>query len=373
MNHTAIDIIGEKKCTGCAGCFNVCSFNAIEMKLSEEGFYKPIINKNKCTSCGMCSKSCPVIKFENTNYDIDKIKVYAGFTLDEQIRKESSSGGLFSEIANLIIEQKGVVFGAGWDESMTVNHVPVSSMEDVYKLRSSKYVQSNIQDTYKKINKFLEEGYKVLFVGVPCQVAALNNIVKNKSNLLTVDLVCHGVPSLKVFQKYLEGISKGQKINYFTFRDKGLGWSKYSTKAEMENGKEYSSITKEDPFFHGFICDLYLNTSCYDCRFSQIPRTGDITLGDFWKIPEELMDERGVSVIISNNAKGENIIKELEKQKKIKLIEQPLSSATLGNPRIENGHLRMREQRKECLKDIQNESFEYIYEKHIKKLIRYVY
>lgn len=373
MSLTAISTIGYENCTGCAGCFNVCGFNAIKMELSEEGFYKPIINPDKCTNCGQCNESCPVINFKNNNFEKDKIKTYAGFTLDKQIRKESSSGGVFSEIADYMIKQKGVVFGAAWNENMTVSHVPVFNTEDIKKLRSSKYVQSDIQGTYNQINKLLGKGFKVLFAGVPCQVAALKNVAGDNADLLMVDLVCHGVPSLKVFKKYLESISEGCKISKFTFRDKSLGWSKYSTKATLENGSEYSSITKEDPFFHGFICDLYLNTSCYNCKFSKLPRTGDITLGDFWKIPQELMDEKGVSVILTNNEKGENVIKELEKQKKIKTIEQPLSSATLGNPRIENGNLRMREQREECLMDIQNKNFEYIYEKYIKKLKRYVY
>lgn len=372
MKNCAIDNIEQKKCTGCFGCFNSCKIGAISMEISKEGFYYPVIDKEKCTSCGKCNDNCPVISFSSSNYDRNNIKTYAGYTLDEAIRMESSSGGIFSELANYVLEQDGVVFGAKWDGNIKVNHRKATDKEGLKELRSSKYIQSNIGFAYKEVLEELSKGKKVLFVGVPCQVAALKTFTKSV-NLITVDLVCHGVPSMKVFESYLKSRSKNNKISSVNFRDKSKGWSKYCTKINFEDGSEYSKITREDPFFHGFICDLYLNLSCYDCKFAAVPRGGDITIADFWKINEELMDERGISLILVNNKKGERIIEELTKNNKIKVFEKSLKDALKGNPRIENGHLRIRDKREECLKAIEKESFEEISAKYIINLKRYVY
>lgn len=372
MVNCAISNIGEEKCTGCFGCFNSCNLGAISMEISEKGFYYPLVNEEKCTSCGKCNNNCPVINFQSTNYDKNNIKVYAGYTLDEDIRMESSSGGVFTELANYVLEQGGAVFGAKWNKNIKVNHSKVYTKQGLKELRSSKYIQSNIGFAYKDVIEELNKNKKVLFVGVPCQVAALKTFTKNE-NLITVDLVCHGVPSMKIFESYLKGISKNNKINSINFRDKSKGWSKYCTKINFEDGSEYSRITREDPFFHGFICDLYLNLSCYDCKFASIPRVGDITIADFWKIGQELMDERGVSLILANNEKGEGIVEKLALGNRIKIFEKSLEDALEGNPRIENGHLSMRNKRKECLRDIQKESFETISEKYIINLKRYVY
>ncbi|WP_411681472.1 Coenzyme F420 hydrogenase/dehydrogenase, beta subunit C-terminal domain [Clostridium thailandense] len=372
MKNSAIDEIGQEKCTGCFGCFNSCNVGAISMEISKEGFYYPLINDGKCVSCGKCNNNCPVISFKSDNYDKDKIKAYAGYTLDEDIRMESSSGGIFSELANYVLEQYGVVFGAKWNKNIKVNHSKVCNKQDLKELRSSKYVQSNIGNVYKNVLEELDRNKKVLFVGVPCQVAALKTFTQSES-LIAVDLICHGVPSMKVFESYLQSKSRNKKVNSVNFRDKSKGWTKYCTKISFEDGSQYLKITREDPFFHGFICDLYLNSSCYDCKFASIPRSGDITIADFWQIDEELMDERGISLILTNNEKGENIIKELVKNNKIEIFEKTLEDALKGNPRIKNGHLRMRDKREECLRNIEEEGFEEISKKYIVNLKRYVY
>lgn len=372
MNNI-IKVIKDKKCTGCFGCYNSCTFNAIKMKISNEGFYTPEIDLNKCTYCENCTKHCPVLNnSRNTNYNVKNLKVYAGFSLDNSIRKESSSGGIFSELALYVLNNNGNVYGAAWDKDLTVRHQKCEQICDLPKLRSSKYLQSNIGTTYKSVIKDLKQNKKVMFVGVPCQVAALKTFI-DSPNLLTVDLVCHGVPSVKVFKKYLDYISKGEKIKSFTFRNKEKGWSNYSTKAIMENGKEYNCITKQDPFFHGFICDLYLNLSCYNCKFAAIPRVGDITIADFWKISDDSMDEKGVSLILENNQKGARILEKLKYDNKIKLYPKTLAEAEAGNPRLKSGKLRIRDNRYKCIHDIDYSDFEEINKKYIKNLIRNVY
>lgn len=371
MSQIAWKLAQPEKCTGCFACYNSCMRNAISMRLDSEGFYKPEIDYDMCSNCGNCSRACPVISFNNSN--CSEPKVYAGFSNDDHIRAESSSGGIFSEIAKMVIEKRGIVYGAAWGEDLKVYHTSADNTEKLKILRSSKYIQSNIGYNYKKAVNDIKSGKKVLFTGVPCQIAALKKMIPDNENLILVDVLCHGVPSYKVFQKYIQSKAGNEKVISFTFRDKSKGWTNYSTRFILKNGREYNCITKEDPFFHGFICDLYLNKSCYNCRFSRLPRVGDITIGDFWKITEDLFDERGVSVILVNNEKGESIINNLKEEGKITLFEKTLTSAASGNPRIESGYLRMRDQREECLNSLDKSNFDEVYDKYIKNLKRYVY
>ncbi|WP_125152417.1 coenzyme F420 hydrogenase/dehydrogenase beta subunit N-terminal domain-containing protein [Clostridium rectalis] len=191
---TAIEKIGYDKCTGCFGCYNVCDFNAIEMKLDKLGFYYPKIYKSKCTNCNKCYNVCPIIICNKENRDINKLKVYGAHSLDENIRKISSSGGISTELGRYILRDNGVVFGVAWNKDFLVHHIEIREEKDIFKIIGSKYIQSNVLDTYEKIYKITnEEKKKVLFIGLPCQVAALKNIVNN-NNLITVDLICHGVP-----------------------------------------------------------------------------------------------------------------------------------------------------------------------------------
>ena len=371
MGDIMVKLASDGECTGCFACYNACTRKAVIMKLDAEGFYKPEIDYDKCSSCGNCSRACPVMSFNNNNSS--EAKVYAGFSNDDSIRAESSSGGIFSEIARMIIENDGIVYGAAWGKDLKVYHTSASSMDELKLLRSSKYIQSNIGYSYREAANSLKSGKKVLFTGVPCQIAALKKMIPDNENLILVDVLCHGVPSYKVFEKYIQSKAGNEKVVLFTFRDKSKGWSKYSTRIVLQSGREYNCITKEDPFFHGFICDLYLNKSCYNCRFSRLPRVGDVTIGDFWRISEDLFDERGVSVILVNNDKGERVINNLKTKGNINLFEKTLASAVAGNPRIESGHLRMRDRRQDCLDLLDKGDFDEIYEKYIKDLKRYVY
>jgi coenzyme F420-reducing hydrogenase beta subunit len=370
MSVTAIDIIGKERCTGCFGCANACKFDAIEMKLSEDGFYFPKVDSNKCINCGLCQKKCPVLNFNSSNFNGDDIQTFAAFSTNDDVRFISSSGGVFTEIAEELISEGGIVYGACWTKGLSVKHTYAASKHELSGMRSSKYIQSNLNTVYRDIDKLIAEGKKVLFTGTPCQVAAIK-MITNSERLFTLDVVCHGVPSKLVFDEYIKYISKGKRTVSFNFRDKSSGWSKYKSKACFEDGGVYECVTRNDPFFHGFICDLYSNLACYNCKFCAVPRCGDITLGDFWKVPQELMDERGVSVVLANNMRGLELLTKISDKQRIKLYKRGLNEAIHGNPRIHDGFLNMRNKRGEILKTIKRNGFEYINEKYIRSTDRY--
>lgn len=202
MKKVAFKEIGKDKCTGCSLCMNVCPYDAIKMELDEEGFLFPIIDNNKCINCGICYDNCPIIHTENKNWEHPKS--YAAFSKDEEILKKSSSGGVFSEISKKIIEANGKVYGVAWNyDGLYVYHKSVENIQGLNELRGSKYLQSFMKTTYKDIKKDLNNDKKVLFVGTPCQVAAVNNYIQSE-NLFTIDLICHGVPSLTIFRSYIK-------------------------------------------------------------------------------------------------------------------------------------------------------------------------
>lgn len=300
MGEPAINIIGYDNCTGCFGCYNACHLNAIEMKYDEEGFYKPYI-LSSCVDCGQCEKACPVIEIENNN---KCEKAYAAWSNDNKILLNSSSGGIFSELAIEILNENGVVYGVSW-ENGEVKHKRIEKIEDLKELRGSKYLPSFVGNSYKNVINDLKNNKKVLFSGTPCQIAALNKIVKN-DKLITVDLICHGMPSHKAYEKYCKE-NFNEKVEKVNFRDKGTGWTNFSL-------IYYSNILKNnlhyvDKFFFGFLKNIYLGNPCYDCKFKGTKegekRQADITLADFWGVPKELYNKNGVSFIVTNNKKGE--------------------------------------------------------------------
>ncbi|MCK5021074.1 MAG: Coenzyme F420 hydrogenase/dehydrogenase, beta subunit C-terminal domain [Candidatus Peribacteraceae bacterium] len=380
----AIDVIGNKRCSGCFGCYNSCQFDAIEIKLNEHGFYMPRIDKNKCTECGNCQKYCPVITVQNDNSRDPKY--YATKSNDIELQINSSSGGIFGELARDILGKGGVVFGAGWDTELNLFHKPIEKIDNLISIQGSKYIQSDMGKIYKDIILLAGKGKDILFCGTPCQVAALNTFfVGNaglKEKITTCDLVCHGVASTLVFNKYLENIEDfyKSKIKEVYFRSKKTGWADFSMKIKMTNGKTYQKSHKFDPFMSGFLNDIYLRDSCYECPFSKIPRFGDITLGDLWGASKEVYDHYGVSIITVNNSNGQKKVDELVKASKIKFKEYPSDRANENNPRIVHGKLAIPPIRKDFMDNLQNRSFEslakdYIDEKkfmlRLKKQIKY--
>ncbi len=297
-------------CSGCRVCEKICPKNAIEMKEDERGFFYPIVNYDKCVKCGICRKKCPI-----NNEEIEKeITAYAAYNKDEEIRLKSSSGGIFTIFANYVLENNGVVIGAALDDEFLVEHIVVENKKDLEKLRSSKYVQSNIKDSYEKTKEFLEEGRLVYFSGTPCQIEGLKAYLpKEYKNLITQDIICHGVPSPKAWKGYLKH-KHNQNIKSIHFRNKEKGsWGDYHLKFEYENGKKYIHH-KDDFFMKLFLGDLILRESCYQCKFKKVNRVSDFTLADFWginNIDKSMNDEKGTSLLLVNSNKARDIIEEV--------------------------------------------------------------
>ena len=326
--RNAFAIIGNKRCTGCFGCQNVCHFEAISMHIDHEGFYKPLIDESKCTECGVCENRCPVITYTNPNRG--NPKTYAGWSKDSSVRINSSSGGVFSELAIHVIQKYGgVVFGVMWSDGL-VRHSYTETVEGLSQFRGSKYLPSNVNDAYNQVKQFIKDGRKVLFSGVPCQVAALRNIVKS-DNLILVDLACLGVPSITVYKKYVSETFPGQSITHTNFRSKTIGWKAYSVEYWSNGYLVRSNLNVNDLFLCGFSPQcLYFNEACYECKFNAIPRCGDITLADYWGVPKELDNKLGVSAIFTNNEKADKLLKEINAT----FLPQPLEQILDGTPRL---------------------------------------
>lgn len=311
-----INVQDKKKCCACSACYNICPVNAIEMVEDEKGFKYPQVNKEKCINCGLCEKVCPIL---NSSTKVDNSpEAYAVKNKNEIIRKQSSSGGIFTLLAEKILQDGGVVFGATFDENWRVKHEYVEKVEDLEKIRGSKYLQSTIGDTYSQVKKFLLEGRKVMFTGTPCQIEGLKSFLqKDYENLFTQDIICHGVPSPKVHSKYIEFIRKqvnGETIEEINHRTKKNGWKDYNFYIKFNN-TEYMHSHNTDLYMQAFLKNTSLRDSCYDCKFKKRNRVSDITLADFWGIESvlpEMDDDKGTSLVIVNSEKGKKIFESVK-------------------------------------------------------------
>ena len=317
------EICNKAACTGCMACLNVCSHNAINVIADEEGFDRPHINEESCVDCGLCHKVCPINNYPDA---LEPLKVYSGWSADEVVRLSSSSGGAFTEIARPILEEGGVVFGCALDENLHAVHIYVESMEELsQRLRGSKYVQSRIGDSYSQVKKFLKQGRMVLFSGTPCQIAGLRNYLgRDYDNLITVDLICHGVPSPMIFEDYKKYISETQDmtISDVKFRCKKSSWIFYNMTVtghveKKASPSQYIGNYYSDPYIRGFLRDYFLRPSCHQCRFTNIKRCGDFTVADWWGYrnnSKEDMDyeKKGVSLILCNSHKAVEISKSMK-------------------------------------------------------------
>ena len=312
MNYTKEKL----ECTGCGACKQICPKNAIDMVENQEGFLYPQKN-SKCIECGLCEKVCPKVnKFNNEKFEQE---VYAAVNKNNEIVQNSSSGGAFSAICKNFCNENYIIFGAQYDKDFNVVHGYIDNIDDIEIFRKSKYVQSNIGDSYKKAKKFLEEGKKVVFSGTPCQIAGLKSFLKNNQyeNLLCVDIICHGVPSPKVWRKYLEYIEtkNNSKIANINFREKTNNqnkWNSKNIKIVLENGKEIIENQNENLYLKGFTKELFFRHSCNVCKFANPERTSDVTLGDCWgieNVDSNLNVHKGVSIIIANTSKGKKVLK----------------------------------------------------------------
>ena len=305
------EICMRENCTGCEACASVCNRDCIKMIPDEEGFMRPFVDEKTCVDCGMCRKVCPI---NNCILDDEAEPLsLAAKNVDEHVRKRSSSGGVFSALAMYILEQNGLVTGAGFDENHQVVHKVCTELNKLDELQRSKYVQSRIGSVYREIKRYLNDDKQVLFCGTPCQVSGLKAYLgKEYNKLYTVDFICHGVPSPYAWSKYLSYREKTakSKIKEVSFRSKLTGWKKYYMQLDFQNGMCFTSQVTEDIYLRSFIMNMNLRPSCYHCQFKQKHRQADITLGDFWGVEDYLSDwndDKGVSLVMIHSHKGRNL------------------------------------------------------------------
>lgn len=306
-------------CNGCMACVNVCSHDALRWTYDQEGFGYPDVIEERCTDCGRCEKICPVLSpFKK---QMDKQQVYACWSGNQQLRMKSSSGGFFSELALAVLSQHGVVVGAAFNKDWQVHHVLVENKTDLFKIRGSKYVQSQIGFVYRKVKEILDEGRLLLFSGTPCQIAGLYAFLnKTYDNLITVDLVCHGVPSPRIFRQYVAYMEYKLKttITELSFRDKRYSWRFFNMRMRLKNRKTYIGAYFSDPFLRGFLRDYFLRPACHTCQFTSTQRMGDVSMADYWGYKSRRFFDKnlryGVSMIIVNNEKGSKFFQQIVSQ-----------------------------------------------------------
>lgn len=315
-----IQIRDKSKCCGCEACSQICPHNAIHMISDNEGFLYPHVDMNSCVDCGICEKVCPYIGEVKTLSD--KPLSYACSSKNNALRENSSSGGLFTIIADYVIDMGGVVFGARFDENWCVSHTYVEKKSDIAIFRGSKYVQSKIGKSYIEARNFLKEGRMVLFTGTPCQILGLNKFLHRRyDNLITVDVVCHSIPSPEVWGKYLKELCGSRyKVSYVNFKDKHEGWDKYGLLIKVidsfDNEKRIvRSSHKTNIYMRAFLTNLIARPSCTNCPARNYVSGSDITLADCWGFNTyhpELNDNKGMNLALLNTLKGITLYRKLE-------------------------------------------------------------
>lgn len=314
-----MDLCKTELCTGCAACVNSCPKHCIQMVADAEGFLRPVVDIKRCVDCGACQKTCPIL---NPKACDNKTVAYAAIHKDENIRMESTSGGVFSLLCQWIFDHGGVAFGAAYADDFLVEHRCIRSMDELSALRTAKYSQSQIGDSFQKVKQLLADGQYVLFSGTPCQIGGLRTFLgKDYERLVLVDLICHGVPSPAVWSRYIDYRSKtdasGAAPVFINLRSKETGWPGYSVRFDYENGTDYSVRNSEDPFMRCFVGDLCLRPSCYDCQFKGTSRSSDFTLGDYWGVWSQLPDYndgKGTSIVLVHSEKGFKIWSDIDTQ-----------------------------------------------------------
>lgn len=333
-------------CSGCAACYAACHRKAILMRPDEEGFAYPHIDEALCVKCGLCERVCPILHPKEPR---EPQMVYAARARDDALRLESSSGGIFSLLARTIIHDGGIVFGAACVfPAGNVCHIAVRDEAGLSDLRGSKYVQSDVRETYCEARAALDEGKSVLFSGTPCQIAALRNYLgKDYARLICVDLVCHAAPSPLAWKKFLEtraalssigrdsARSGVPELRRIAFRRKNCGWKRYSMSLRFANDMEYRADLYTDPFLRGFLSELYNRPSCHRCRVREGRSGADITLGDYWRVHErfpEMDDDGGTSLVLVHTAPGQKVWSEVITQ--VEFCRSDFADARRTNPAL---------------------------------------
>ena len=311
-----IELAQKNDCTGCSACYAACARGAILMVSDAEGFSHPQIDSAKCVNCGLCAKACPVLVRPAPR---KPLAIFAAKANDDELRMRSSSGGVFSLLARAVIAEGGIVFGAGFDHNdWRIIHKSAENEGELDDLRGSKYVQSDMGETYKRVRVELAKNRKVLFSGTPCQVSGLKLFLgKEYDNLLLVDVICHAAPSPLAWRKFLEkrlataysnGVGGFRDVIRISFRRKNCGWKRFLLSLRFANDNEYLKDLTEDTFLRGFLSELYNRPSCHACMCRELRSGADLTIADYWRVHEkfpQMDDDKGTSLILVNTDKGE--------------------------------------------------------------------
>lgn len=303
-------------CCGCGGCAQICPKKCISLEIDEEGFWYPLVHEEECINCKLCEQVCPILNKNNHKYR-SKLDAYVAYHNNLEVRMESSSGGIFSGLAAKILDENGTVYGAAFDSDLMVRHIKIQRHSELYKIRGSKYLQSVIGTTFEEVKKDLQEGKTVLYSGTACQIAGLRSFLKKDyPQLYTVDVLCHGVPSPKLWKKYLDDQQEkhGASVSKSLFRDKKYGWKSYAVSLTFANDMVYESVFHKDAFMQMFLRNISLRPSCYSCEFKDMNRPSDITLGDCWGIENSfpaMDDNRGTSIIAVHTSKGKALLESI--------------------------------------------------------------
>lgn len=303
-----------ENCCGCGACVQACPRQCITLTENHEGFWYPNIERDLCVNCGVCDKVCPMMTKVNT-VPMTEVTAYAAYADNLEIRMDSSSGGIFSLLASWVLKQKGVIFGAAFDEAFGVFHIKIDDFSELPKLRGSKYLQSRIESTYLEAKNALDVGKLVLFSGTPCQISGLRCFLgKEYEGLFCVAVICHGVPSPKIWMHYLKEQKEkyGEEIQKISFRNKSSGWKNFHMRQQFADQSEYIKSLKDDCFMTLFLRNICLRPSCYACRFKGPITDVDITLGDAWGIEtwmSDMDDDLGTSIVLLHSERGKQLWK----------------------------------------------------------------
>lgn len=310
-------------CCGCGACEQSCPTGCIFMSENQEGFLMPQKDIDHCIDCGVCQKVCPVLNKQALT--ISDRMCFSCRTTNNDILEKSSSGGIFTHLSEKIIEQGGVVYGVAFDNNWETKVVFADNKEDIHLLRGSKYVNAAVGHAYQDVLRHIQNGKMVLFSGTPCQVSGLNRYLQCKKydNLITIDIMCHGVPSPKVWRKYLYEVAKGNDVHNISFRSKAFGWNRYALLIEDGNGILLHEPNINNVFMRGFLNNLYNRNSCSNCPARGFSSGSDLTIGDYWEIEQDNpeFDNRGVSLVTVNTPKGMSLLEKVRADLSIQKVD----------------------------------------------------
>lgn len=330
----------QQDCCGCSACVDICGNNAIELETDSEGFWYPRVKQELCSDCGLCEQVCPQLHVADLKEgQREDPVVYAAYHKDHALRRESTSGGLFSALANEMYDRGGYVGGAVYTEEFAAKHIVSRNRDDLLRIRGSKYFQSDMTGLFRRIREILVAGEQVLVCGAPCQMAGLRRYLRSEyEKLITVDFICLGINSPKIFRRYLESLERryGAKITSVQAKNKDLGWRSLAHKITFSDGRVYLREGRKDDFVRGFItAHCYCRPACYECKYKGVPRVSDITLGDFWgieNVDKAMDDDMGTSAVLLNTQKGIAYFESVKKSIVSKKV--ALSDVAPGNPAL---------------------------------------